>query len=583
MDDFTYRFGRHRIVGCPWHGLVRNDRLTLPNGQHIDGTFSANQARGSVRFAVPGAPAVSRTPEEVAADAAAGRQWRNDASIMLRSNTAVLHLYGAAQILGQALYAAGVGNCWAVRLPTSMGANAEKTQLLSPATLSQLGGVALGELTEQVQRSVTVTLSGYEADGPPSGMLLLDALPDGSQAILGQVLFDSAMELYVDPWEVVGFALMTVSGADTPEQPLAVHLAQLSGSREHASAAKEGGAPIPPSEYLFTRNISAPEWLDDPENTGDDAQCQMSHKRVLGADVSRIGPDGDLREALLNGYVIGHWFDAVAGTPVAVTLDMTYTRTVEYVFALDVEAVEPAILQQRYTWNPDNDACEPFGVVDELINATTMRYLWAGNSSAVTSEELELVLRAGGVVDTTVLRYEYEWSAEYENENDVLPPEGLTSTIPTVGNGMRDQVERLLLNGEVIDELVYPPVEVGVGIGPVKTLFDSGNLFPGAVVPEWLPGRFRRMYRLAEGRPEVVVGWQWLSNRLVCLREQVRASSSGPATHNRYGYTAHPSGVTAERIDSLAMDGSRILPLYGAVNPFDYSLTLGQLDKLSSI
>src|SRR3990167_4501623 len=179
-DEHSLSFGKSEIYGCPWHGLVRLNRLTLPNGQRIDGRFSANSARGTVRLAVPGVPAISRSPEQLAADTAAGYQWRNDAAVLLvSSSSSILQLYGAGRtIVAHGIYAAGPGNCWSVRLPSSMAVNAGRTQLVQPATVSALGRLKLGGVPDEDVRSVPVSLTGYEDFNPYSSLLMLDARPD---------------------------------------------------------------------------------------------------------------------------------------------------------------------------------------------------------------------------------------------------------------------------------------------------------------------------------------------------------------------------------------------------------------------
>lgn len=68
-----------KFFGCPYHGLVRNGVLTLPNAETIaydqPGTHNGN----SYRIAIPGLPAISRTSEEAADDAAQGFQWKTTA------------------------------------------------------------------------------------------------------------------------------------------------------------------------------------------------------------------------------------------------------------------------------------------------------------------------------------------------------------------------------------------------------------------------------------------------------------------------------------------------------------------------
>ena len=66
--------------GCPWHGLVTVSGLTLPNDTTIPfpGPGVLNDTAGdTILLKVPGVPEIERSPEEAAADAAAGRQWWN--------------------------------------------------------------------------------------------------------------------------------------------------------------------------------------------------------------------------------------------------------------------------------------------------------------------------------------------------------------------------------------------------------------------------------------------------------------------------------------------------------------------------
>lgn len=72
------------VWGCPWHGLVRNGLLKLPNGstRPYPGNIGDSQRAGNTYLiANPSAPPLERTPEELAADAAAGRQWRRTATL----------------------------------------------------------------------------------------------------------------------------------------------------------------------------------------------------------------------------------------------------------------------------------------------------------------------------------------------------------------------------------------------------------------------------------------------------------------------------------------------------------------------
>lgn len=590
IDEQALSFGQSVIYGCPWHGLVRINRLTLPNGQHIDGTFSAATARGSVRLAVPGVPAVSRTPEQLSADAAAGYQWRNDATIMLlSSDSPLLRLYGAGRnIVAQGIYAAAPGNCWSVLLPSSMAMNADRTQLVQPATVSAMGRLKLGGVPDEDVRSVTVTLGGYEAFNPYSGLVMLDARPDGSAVILGGITYSAEQELTVVPFPAAGFTLMSVSGTGVAESPLAVSLELLSAPLAHDVESRSGGAPLPPSTYFFDRRIGPSSDYTDEENPDDenDVLCSDKRRDLQGASVTRTGPINDTREMELNGFVVGYWFNPGSGQPQAVTTDMRYKRRVEIAFDFDVQAVVPAFFFTRYKWNPTTEACEVEGDLDTLLTPAGMSYRWLGSSSIVTTEEIELALIVGEEVSRAKLRYEYEWRADYDVLASTAPGQGVR-VFPTLPSGTLNQVERLFLNDALVDELIHPVSIAAPGIGPVKMIFDRNNTFAGAEPEQWLPSVAQSFHSIGDDRPAVAVRLHWLSNHLVGLREIVRGTNgavvSGPATRNNYGPTAYPGGVNPAEFNSLAMSGARILPLYGARSPLTGAMTLGQLDKVAYI
>lgn len=66
---------RIKTFGQPYHGLWKAGSIALPNS--TSKTCPAPAGGGVVLLRVPGQPAVSRTAPELAADAAAGREWRN--------------------------------------------------------------------------------------------------------------------------------------------------------------------------------------------------------------------------------------------------------------------------------------------------------------------------------------------------------------------------------------------------------------------------------------------------------------------------------------------------------------------------
>lgn len=66
---------RIKTFGQPYHGLWKAGSIALPNS--TSKTCPAPGNGGVVLLRVPGQPAVSRTAPELAADATAGREWRN--------------------------------------------------------------------------------------------------------------------------------------------------------------------------------------------------------------------------------------------------------------------------------------------------------------------------------------------------------------------------------------------------------------------------------------------------------------------------------------------------------------------------
>ncbi len=87
-----------KLFGHPWHGLVSSGQLTLPNGQTAEHVQPSSGDCWVIK--IPGQPAVERSPEEAAADAAAGRQWLNYALLSGENHV----LYGKAIGAGAWIY-----------------------------------------------------------------------------------------------------------------------------------------------------------------------------------------------------------------------------------------------------------------------------------------------------------------------------------------------------------------------------------------------------------------------------------------------------------------------------------------------
>ncbi len=230
--------GRVTVWGRPWHGLVEGGTLTLPNGATMAHPYPGDAGDADVlAFRPPGTPAVARTPEQAAADAAAGRQWLDYALI---SGRAPRLLYG--QSLGGAgtwLYAAPDGSRWLVRL---QGATSQRN-LTVPWSVS----VTVERFGEIGAPAESHTLSDTLADwqqtlpGNPAGLYhvaphgavtsayctVQDVRPDGSQAVLAVEIDDQPSQQDYRGWPhrlprvALGFVTLSLSGTPGVDAALA--------------------------------------------------------------------------------------------------------------------------------------------------------------------------------------------------------------------------------------------------------------------------------------------------------------------------------------------------------------------------
>lgn len=586
MDESFISLGKFRLLGCPYHGLVRGNRLTLPNGSNVDGQWDAMRVRGSVLLAVPGAPAVSRTTDEAAYDTTSGYQWRNDAVIHFDSNDVEGMLYGLRFTGGEALYAVGVGNCWSVKLPSSRATNGPVTELANPATLTAFGRIGYSPVA--IEEEVTVTLEGYasEPTASPSGhRKMIDCLPDGSQVILGGTSFDSRFELYRTS-EGGGFCLLKTSGDGSGISPFAVALELLSKPGfADASAVTDS--------FVTHRHLWRWEFADEDVEffPVDGEECE-SQRRTLNSPTivsedstspSALSYITGTREAELTGYIVGWWFEP-GGTPQPITADYRYTLTSDYSFS-GVGVGDPSqVIVQPYVLY--SGTCIPHSGAS--YTEVTGSYNWTCESVQTTTEEIEITLRVGGTeIDTHVIRYEGEnKQSEVSTSGIVIIPGGITGPVGTTATNSVKQV--LKLDGVEIDR-----VETSASSGapfqlfnssPVRRIDTTNRFVSGGLTYQWLPVLAHGDHKLGSGYGKI---WgcklHWWSNRLICLREEF---TDGPDFKiiDRYGFTAYPGGVTGSRIDAtVLLPSGHAAPLYGALNPFGGAPLLGQTDKITYI
>ena len=150
-----------KMFGHPWHGLVEDGTLTLPNAATMP--YPAPTAAGEadvLAFVVPGTPPVTRSTEQAAADAAAGRQWLDYALISGRSPR---RLYGKT-LGGNAswLYAAPDGSRWRVTLTDGFA-----THDLTSAWNATITCARFGEFGGTAEtHDLAATLADWQQDIP---------------------------------------------------------------------------------------------------------------------------------------------------------------------------------------------------------------------------------------------------------------------------------------------------------------------------------------------------------------------------------------------------------------------------------
>jgi hypothetical protein len=586
MDGSFIELGHFRLLGCPYHGLVRGNRLTLPNGSHIDGQFSAVGSRGSVRFAVPGVAAIARAPEEAAYDVANGYQWRPDAAIQLNGDEIEGLLYGLRPTHGESLYAAGVGNCWSVALPYARYGTAGNTVLTEPATVTAFGRI--GYSPTAIEHTVPVALEGYgglDTTYPSLPRQPIDALPDGSRVVLADVRNNERFELRMTD-ETAGFALLKVSGDGAA--PFGVTLELLS---------EIGAANATVVTDTLVRHDKYLRWqFDETVTKVDEGRDCESDRRVYGpARLVAVPPYGSPsshwigeREARLDGYVIGYWFLA-DGTLQPVTIDYRYRLESDYTWHGIGNGAPNRSVLMRYA--PVLGVCQPLPSVDPdyILVEEEGVYTWDYETRQTTTEEIEIVLRVDGAeIDRHLIQYQRENSTVISGAGDwAFTSGGIIAAIDSTAN--YETVETLTLDGVEHDRIEssstaivedpYPPTSL------IVRRIDTLNRFEGGGEPhEWLP-------IVAQGQIKLGVGYSkiwacvvhWWSNRLVCLREEFRAAPDYTVT-DRYGYTAYPGGVTGSRINPVEfLPSGNAAPLYGALNPFGGTPLLGQTDKITYI
>lgn len=314
--------GRVTVWGSPWHGLVENGVLTLPNAATMPHPGPGDLGEADVlALVVPGTPPVLRTPEQAASDAAAGRQWLDYAMI---SGHLQRRLYG--QLLGGNgawLYVAPDGSRWRAALAGVPGTKDLTVAWSTSLTLERFG--QFGAPYESHTLPLALTDWQQAIPGHAGGDYRLDAIGtvtsallriedvrrDGSAALLGvSVDLDDGLGWngvagVVDPMLrlLIGTVEVTISG--TPGVDAAASLA-VRHSRSAALGTETYTQAESSATWYHDRTDGSPtynQWVSAPPATFS-----------ITADVGTITISGSR-----TGRVLAAGYDA-AGTMREITL-----------------------------------------------------------------------------------------------------------------------------------------------------------------------------------------------------------------------------------------------------------------------
>ncbi|OEC36273.1 hypothetical protein A7D27_26030 [Pseudomonas sp. 1D4] len=570
------------VWGCPYHGLVRGWQLTLPNGRTIKNRFFADGAIGSVLVRVPGVPEVTRTPDEAASDTALGYQWRNAAALVLGAEGGrLLRIWGWKGMRGSLLYTRGVGRTWLAALGDT-GSDDGQT-LNGPLNLAPFG--RFGE-DDEPAHDVPVTLEGYTADKPFSGMTVWDITEDGSRAVLG---WSQGSERFLFMQPRGPFAELLIEG-DGQAQPFRASLRRLSGYEQAARTETIDNMTVFSGVWgwrfpMTTRWVPSGGPCDSWELRCEGGNMFLNANGIPSLNTPGVTIMQGSRSAKVHGYALGYWYEN--GDLQPVTLDLEYRQVAGFDMNGTATALTPFVELREQALSQETGSCGFTG--QYTIEHGTFQFNGRVASSMV--EELVYVLRVGGVErDRRTLRFTYDNELTMDATGAVgFLPGGYGRPGPQVAE-LR-QRWALSIDGETIDQAEDVVgglgLELGGYYGPSgdNLSIDEQGRFGEGNPEKWLLDAARRVFTLPMRAPSKTYSWQcwahWWSNHLVCLLEAFGVINTTRERH-RYNFTAYPGGVDQVRRDLPYPNPTEGRPpsLYGAIDPFTGHYVLGELEPV---
>lgn len=428
--------------GCPWHGLVQAGSLTLPNGASmaypqpaapvavISGSpVSMPDTLGSTyRVAVPGLPDVSRTPDELAADAVAGREWRNEALL----SGGRFQLYGK-QLDGW-IYIDTAGDRWLVTCSTFNESALYPFNAAFNATLvlSRFGDFGAAAETY----SYPISLSDWqqtgavffsESGGSPStvtsGRLTVDAIKSDGSAAVVMVHLRRVLAPSVDPmvrWPL-GFLEINLSG---PGSSATAAITVIRSRAQTLQLVRSFDAP--PSWYAGwyngPPNYNPPPWrvqpIDTPTPPGEGNFNEHGGRRlaIFSGEVSI-----DIRRLLAVWY-----------SPAGDLIDVAFR--VEWAGSLDLPAPaenSPRVSTGNASWTAkiELDGVSAAVVSGAWTATTTETWTMSGGtysrSSTITIDGTDYVTSGSGDSESfwATLLFDYGFQYSSQGMSDALIPD----------------------------------------------------------------------------------------------------------------------------------------------------------------
>lgn len=418
IDKNSPALARVQIFGHPWHGLVRGGQLALPNGQNKlypqpaftlttarTRNFARDDAGRTLLQRLDGVQPIVRSAEELAADEAAGREWRETAILAGRD----LQLHGMA------------ARGWCYQAPDLSRWH------ISQGCVSVAGAGAVANITARgfgyfgradVAHTVSAALSSTGQatpvlDTPALQVALMDILPTGRSAIFmiwagGNDGFNTIYKY------ALGFLRLDLTG--TPGDDFAASLTVLA---DRATALGQWQS----QDNTVYQTVALPKLTVQTEivDLGAQQYQSISHSEV-GSDpvLTENVAMGSNNNWSITGRIVAMWFDA-AGLVVPVTLSATWQQDLER-SPNSLTADGEQVVTYTYTGSaPPGDTRQAIDVSD---NRTTLR----------TARSLELCsytlsVSAGAFTESVSASSSSEHVLTYSTAESSVIVEGTVQTV----------------------------------------------------------------------------------------------------------------------------------------------------------